>query len=301
MASDASERAQRRLEQPSEALLAELITREAAMRQEAAAEHGLTALLRKPLQRERPNERFLQGTLRSVAFANRRQQEDAMWGARRKQLDERGIRTHGEPGSERPRTGGKQQIGRSSSRSAASSDGSPSSASGSASSGGGAAPAIREGALGDDALSEMLSKRAVRGRGAVGPRADEPGPYLPAGAAPAYPLLFDDGPPPAARQEERKKGREEAEQSKALDTLTDHVEERELDHAKAEKAMANLNAAQQAKREAQLSRDKELSAVKLRKEDIELIMKEYEIEKKLAERRLREHSGNLRAALESFL
>ena len=32
------------------------------------AEHGLTALLRKPLQRERPNERFLQGTLRSVAF-----------------------------------------------------------------------------------------------------------------------------------------------------------------------------------------------------------------------------------------
>ena len=48
-------------------------------------------------------------------------------------------------------------------------------------------------------------------------------------------------------------------------------------------------------------RDKELAAVKLRKEDIELIMKEYEVERKLAERRLREHSGNLRAALESFL
>ena len=28
----------------------------------------MTALLRKPLQRERPNERFLRGTLRSVAF-----------------------------------------------------------------------------------------------------------------------------------------------------------------------------------------------------------------------------------------
>lgn len=49
------------------------------------------------------------------------------------------------------------------------------------------------------------------------------------------------------------------------------------------------------------SRDKELAAVKLRKEDIEVIMKEYEVERKLAERRLREHSGNLRAALESFL
>ena len=41
--------------------------------------------------------------------------------------------------------------------------------------------------------------------------------------------------------------------------------------------------------------------MKLRKEDIEVIMKEYEVERKLAERRLREHSGNLRAALESFL
>ena len=32
-------------------------------------------------------------------------------------------------------------------------------------------------------LEELLSKSRVRGRGAVGPRADEPGPYLPASAA----------------------------------------------------------------------------------------------------------------------
>ena len=37
MASDAHERACKRLEQPSEALLAELIMRDAALRQEAAA------------------------------------------------------------------------------------------------------------------------------------------------------------------------------------------------------------------------------------------------------------------------
>ena len=37
MASDAHERARKRLEQPSEALLAELIMRDAALRQEAAA------------------------------------------------------------------------------------------------------------------------------------------------------------------------------------------------------------------------------------------------------------------------
>ena len=37
MASDAFERASKRLERPSEALLAEMITRDAALRQEAAA------------------------------------------------------------------------------------------------------------------------------------------------------------------------------------------------------------------------------------------------------------------------
>lgn len=90
-------------------------------------------------------------------------------------------------------------------------------------------------------------------------------------------------------QEGKKKGREEAEQSKALDTLTDHVrhlqmllpprsssafhtrqggsysiywavhlcvwqvEEKELDSSKAQQAMASLSAAQ-AKQEAQRSR-----------------------------------------------
>ncbi len=41
--------------------------------------------------------------------------------------------------------------------------------------------------------------------------------------------------------------------------------------------------------------------MKLRKEDVEVIVTEYEVERKLAERRLMEHGGNLRAALESFL
>ncbi len=49
-------------------------------------------------------------------------------------------------------------------------------------------------------LEELLSKSRVRGRGAVGPRADEPGPYLPASAAgdaPVKPDLNTPSLPPA--------------------------------------------------------------------------------------------------------
>ena len=49
------------------------------------------------------------------------------------------------------------------------------------------------------------------------------------------------------------------------------------------------------------SRNKELLAVKIQKEDVDIITQEYEVDRKLAERRLREHSGNLKDALVSFL
>ena len=48
-------------------------------------------------------------------------------------------------------------------------------------------------------------------------------------------------------------------------------------------------------------REKELAAVKVREQDVKLISVEFELDKKTAERRLREHQGNIVAALESFL
>ena len=51
----------------------------------------------------------------------------------------------------------------------------------------------------------------------------------------------------------------------------------------------------------QCHRNKELLAVKIQKEDVDIITQEYEVDRKLAERRLREHSGNLKDALVSFL
>lgn len=37
--------------------------------------------------------------------------------------------------------------------------------------------------MGEVEMLNMLSKRRVKGRGAIGPRVDEPGPYLPAPSA----------------------------------------------------------------------------------------------------------------------
>jgi|LauGreSBDMM110SN_4_FD.fasta_scaffold716691_1 NACalpha-BTF3-like transcription factor len=65
--------------------------------------------------------------------------------------------------------------------------------------------------------------------------------------------------------------------------------------------MADLAASQRASKEAELLREKDLAAVKISKEDIDVIAAEFEIDKKLAERKLREAGGNLQSALSSLL
>lgn len=95
--------------------------------------------------------------------------------------------------------------------------------------------------------------------------------------------------------------KDQAAQDKALDQLTDHVEEKELDANKVHTAMAGLIASQKADREAQRRRDTQLAAVKVNKADVDIIAAEFEVDSKTADRRLREHQGNLLEALQSFL
>ena len=61
--------------------LAALIAADAAQLEERAQERGVTAFLGKAVQRERPNQRFLQNTLRNLASSNKRAEEQAMWAA----------------------------------------------------------------------------------------------------------------------------------------------------------------------------------------------------------------------------
>jgi NACalpha-BTF3-like transcription factor len=48
-------------------------------------------------------------------------------------------------------------------------------------------------------------------------------------------------------------------------------------------------------------REKELSAVKITPDDVDVIAAEFELDRKTAERRLREHGGSLIDALRSLL
>ncbi|KAK2080094.1 hypothetical protein QBZ16_002490 [Prototheca wickerhamii] len=97
--------------------------------------------------------------------------------------------------------------------------------------------------------------------------------------------------------------REGNEQAKALDKMTDQVEEREMkkvDQSKVQAAMAELAQQEREKQEATRQRERELAAVKVESGDVELIAAEFEIEKKAAERHLREAGGDVKAALRSL-
>lgn len=73
------------------------------------------------------------------------------------------------------------------------------------------------------------------------------------------------------------------------------------DTTKIQQAMAALAAQQHAAKEAQRQKDKELAAVKVSANDIDLIAMEFELDKKRAERALRENRGDARATMEALL
>ncbi|XP_021730343.1 huntingtin-interacting protein K-like [Chenopodium quinoa] len=90
-------------------------------------------------------------------------------------------------------------------------------------------------------------------------------------------------------------------QSKAFDKLTDRVEDRQLDSSRVQTAMASIAAAAEADANAMRLREKELAAVKINAADVDVIANELELDKKVAERTLREHKGDAVAAIRSLL
>ena len=104
-----------------------------------------------------------------------------------------------------------------------------------------------------------------------------------------------------ASSSQESKDREGAEAAKALDKVTDLVPEKQLDANRVKQAMTALAAAQKADKEAQRKRERELAAVKIQWSHVDVIATEFEIDKRIAERRLRECGGDVVAALKSFL
>lgn len=68
MAEAAFQNTKRKMDADTEASLAALIMKDVSQLSELAQDRGVTAYRLRPVQREKPNERFLRGTLRSVHF-----------------------------------------------------------------------------------------------------------------------------------------------------------------------------------------------------------------------------------------
>eukprot|EP01024_Parvocaulis_polyphysoides_P057921 TRINITY_DN61887_c0_g1_i1.p2 TRINITY_DN61887_c0_g1~~TRINITY_DN61887_c0_g1_i1.p2 ORF type:complete len:192 (-),score=24.64 TRINITY_DN61887_c0_g1_i1:79-654(-) len=139
----------------SQEQLAELVAQDARQLTEKAKEFGVGAYLLKPVQRERLNERFIQNTLKNVEFANRQLDESVMAGCREKQLSldrPKSSKQHRtniyNPSKKRKRSDDEQMD----------------------------AQDVDD--MDEEDVLSFLSKRQVRGRGGVGSRASEPGPFV---------------------------------------------------------------------------------------------------------------------------
>ncbi|XP_041379712.1 huntingtin-interacting protein K-like [Gigantopelta aegis] len=82
------------------------------------------------------------------------------------------------------------------------------------------------------------------------------------------------------------------EQAVHLDKVTDYVEEQEI-FGDVGKAVSEISSDLLKDKSLKDQRDKELAKVVIRKEDVELITRELEIPKSVAERSLREHMGDV--------
>lgn len=80
--------------------------------------------------------------------------------------------------------------------------------------------------------------------------------------------------------------------------FTDYAEEKEIDVEDIKSALANLSQTMTTKH---AKREKEVAQVVISKEDVELIVKEMEISKTLAEKSLRENRGSVVEALTALV
>ncbi|KVI10871.1 uncharacterized protein LOC112504598 [Cynara cardunculus var. scolymus] len=146
--------------------IAAILMKEAAELRRQAARDGVDAYLR-PNVRGRPNSRFLTATVLGVQQSNRAVEVNEMWRARQKEkeMDDRVKKSEKRDRSNGVRDSQKDVRFEDYERNRTSICSSSKSTS--------------EDGLRDKEIEEFLHSRAKRGRGAVGSRMDETGPYLP--------------------------------------------------------------------------------------------------------------------------
>ncbi|KAI4367535.1 hypothetical protein MLD38_023265 [Melastoma candidum] len=162
--------------------IAAILMKEAAELRRQAAEEGALAYLRKPTVRTRPNSRFLTATVLGVQQSNKAVEMSEMWRVRQKErgLDNRlkrsvdendGLGKHEDIGHPGDGGGGHD--------SNCDDAGHPNSSRGAAHKNHRGRDDPGGEGFGDEEMEEFLNSRIKRGRGTVGSRMDETGPYLP--------------------------------------------------------------------------------------------------------------------------
>ncbi|CAI0377098.1 unnamed protein product [Linum tenue] len=163
--------------------IAAMLLREAAELRRQAEKEGVRAYLEKPTVRARPNSRFLTATVLGVQQANRVVEVNEMWRAREKEKDlgnQLGERSKGKKVEiNKDRNIGESPRSSSKRLSVRGNDARPSCSSNDVVREG--SRSMKEEGLKDEEIEEFLHSRVKRGRGAVGSRMDETGPYRPSG------------------------------------------------------------------------------------------------------------------------
>ncbi|XP_022869498.1 uncharacterized protein C11orf57-like [Olea europaea var. sylvestris] len=159
--------------------IAAILLKEAAELRRQAEKEGVHAYVENPTVRSRPNSRFLSATVLGVQQANRAVEVNEMWQLRQKELELdnrlRGTRNESKGGSGR----GVSNPSGSTSRECYNNESHASASCSTKKRATRESHPIKDDGLRDDEIEEFLHARIKRGRGAVGSRMDENGPYLP--------------------------------------------------------------------------------------------------------------------------
>ena len=86
-----------------------------------------------------------------------------------------------------------------------------------------------------------------------------------------------------------------------LEKVTDYAEEKEIDTDKLTDAMTAISDKRRKEAEAKVEREKVLASAKVKKEDIDVVVSEFEVGRPRAERCLREAGGDLKTALTALV
>ncbi|XP_067133606.1 huntingtin-interacting protein K [Centruroides vittatus] len=112
--------------------------------------------------------------------------------------------------------------------------------------------------------------------------------------------MADDTDESAGNVEEQKPQKKAAKHDSGaadLEKVTDYAEEKEISSQDIAGAMSLIGDKHSKETAEKAARQKELAKVTIKKEDLELIMREMEIPRSVAELKLREHHGNVVEAL----